>query len=86
MRYYKFVLKSIDPLDDDCPIKTHIFYEAGKDYSKCLRNAFDSAIEFCESLAQDFVSITDEKITDTDMKVIKRIEKKLGCFSEIVWQ
>lgn len=85
MRYYKFVLKSIDPLDENL-IKTHVIFEAGDDYSKMIRDAFESAINICESLAQDFLSISDEDITGHDKEIIKRMEKKLGGFSQIVWK
>lgn len=85
MRHYKFVLKAIDPYDENL-IKTHIIYEAGDDYSKILSYAFESAINICESLAQDFLSISDEEITEYDKECIKRMEKELGGFSVIVWK
>lgn len=85
MRHYKFVLKAIDPCDENL-IKTHIIYEAGDDYSKMLHNAFESAINICESLAQDFLSISDEEITEYDKECIKRMEKELGGFTVIVWK
>ena len=85
MKYYKFSLKVIDPSNDNS-MKTHILYEAGTDYSKILRDVFESAISLCEALSVDFYSITDEEVTTSDMKIIKRIEKKLGSFNEILWE